>query len=192
MDPQRYSQQQQQQAGSANAVPPAPPPSPVLPPADQLDPLFVPAQIMSHQDHLLPEKMLTVEGAPAASVARERPALADMAPRPILPAVAPAVVQGATEFVPAQEAAARPLIRTSSAHVFLNLTQPAPLATDWEIRPALETTGAPSLETPLLPAPLEAMMSAGEGYIIKDAHSGCVLSKHTDVIPPSVASNLEG
>lgn len=186
MNPQQYYQQQGQ-GGSADAAPPAPPPSPALPPADQLDPLFVPAEIMSPQDRLLPEKMHTVQGQPAASVARKRPALAEVTPQPIPPVVAPSIVQGATEFTPAT----RPLIRTSSAHVFLNLTQPAPLATDWEALPALETTSVPPLETPLLPAPLETMMSAGEGYVIKDAHSGRVLSKHTDVIPPSAASNLE-
>lgn len=192
MNPQQYYQQQQQQSGHpANAVPPAPPPSPVLPSVDQLDPLFVPAEVMDPHDHLLPEKMRTVQGQPAAKTARERPALAEVTPHPVLPALAPPIVQGATEFVPTPAAAARPLIRTSSAHVFINLTEPTPLATDWEVRPALETIGASSVETPLLPAPLEAMMSAGEGYVIKDAHNGRILTKHTDVVPPSMASNLK-
>lgn len=190
MNPQQYYQQQQP-GNLMNTVPPAPPPSPMLPSVDQLDPLFVPAEVMNSHDHLLPEKMRTVQGQPAAEAAHERPALAEVTPHPILPALAPPIVQGATEFVPTQGSVARPLIRTSSAHVFLNLTEPMPLATEWEVQPALETVSGPPLETPLLPAPLEAMMSAGEGYVIKDAHSGQILSKHTDLAPPSVASNLK-
>lgn len=161
-----------------STAPPAPPPSPILPPESDLNPIFTPAAIMTSTNHLLPEKLYTNTGHPAAHLHASHPprrALLEDIPRAISPAPAPSIVE---QVYPGE---ARPLIRKSSAHVFINLARPAPVATQWEILPLLDTPGQTIMQAPLLPASSDTMLNAGEGYVIKEANTGKVLCQHTEI-----------
>lgn len=157
-------------------VPPAPPPSPVLPSDEELDTVFVPAAIMTPNGKILPEKILTATGEPAATIMGEqRTALAETVPIPVVPLEAPSIVANTTG-----SNLGRPLIRRTSAHVFYNLTEAAPVATEWQVKPVLtEIQHAGGPDAPILPAPTDVMLDAGEGYMVKDMETGKVLAEHT-------------
>jgi len=156
-------------------VPPAPPPSPVLPSDEEFDPVFVPAAIMTPNGKILPEKILTATGEPAATVVGEqRIALAETIPRPVVPLEAPSIVADTTE-----SNLGRPLIRRTSAHVFYNLTEAAPIITEWQVKPVLAEIQHTGHDAPILPAPTDVMLDVGEGYIVKDLETGKVLTEHT-------------
>jgi hypothetical protein len=132
--------------------------SPALPPTKELDPVFTPAEIMTATNRILPEKVHRIDGAPVAAP-RDRVAFAQDIPKPtpIVPADC-----DVTEFAPG----ARPLRRMSSSRVFVDMSVPTPITTKWEA----------GQDAPILPAPHEAMLNAGESYTIRTADTGKIIA----------------
>lgn len=59
----------------------------------------------------------------------------------------------------------------SGTRMLVDLSKPQPLQTEWTVIAEGEMENAP-----ILPAPHEAMLSVGEGYVIKEAAGGTVIS----------------
>lgn len=118
---------------------------------------------MTAQDRILPEKVHLAEGGFAGN-AQGRQALAEVVPLPV-------------PTVPAPSASpATPLRRTSTSHVFIDMTVSKPVTTEWQVLHPVDTA-------PILPAPHDTMLDAGEGYKILDADTGTVIALTN--IPPS-------
>jgi hypothetical protein len=171
-------------------------PSPAIPQREELEPRFVPAEIMTCTDRILPERLVLATGELVGPPKPGRSSFADETPQPIpleIPSD-PAAIMGAAEFAPG----ARPLARRGANHVFIDLSVPMPVTTDWQVQPAPPTlestaTGTAEASLPILPAPHETMRNAGESYTIRAAESGKVISS-SDLQPalPSSARNLAG
>lgn len=139
--------------------------SPALPAQDQLDPVFTPAEIMNAQGQILPEKVLTSGGEPVKHTSHPRPSLLEAVPVPVMPETRsdPAAMEGAAEFCPG----GRPLARHASAHVFIDLSVPMEPTTEWQTLQQLCVAASGREMQPILPAPHDAMLRAGERYTIR-------------------------
>jgi hypothetical protein len=157
--------------------------SPAIPAQSDLESTFVPAEIMTSTNRILPEKLVLASGEPVGGMSFERASFAQDIPQPVLPQADadPAAIQGAAEFAPG----ARPITRQSSAHVFVDMSLPIPITTAWEVEKPMAVTMGHDV-TPILPASRDAMINAGEGYTIRAAESGKVIA--TTQLPAIQAS----
>lgn len=122
--------------------------SPSIPSQSELEARFMPAAIMSADSRILPEKLHRRDGRPVMDPAwRDRCSLAEMTPR---------MREGSG----------------TGAQMFIDLSMPQPLQTEWTVIAEGVMENAP-----ILPAPHETMLGMGEGYVIKEAHSGTVISQ---------------
>lgn len=155
--------------------------SPALPAPSKLQPTFVPAQVMTPGGRILPEKLRLADGGRITDPQhRQRTAMAEQMPQPVMPTVARADAMAA----PGGHALAH------HGHIFYDMSVATPIATEWIVEKpvvSVETIEQP----PILPAPHDTMMNAGEGYTIKSAQSGDVLaSSELPAVPPSLAPNI--
>lgn len=119
--------------------------SPSIPSQEELETRFMPAAIMNVDGRILPEKLHRRDGQPVLDPAcRDRCSLAEMTPK---------------------------MRETSEMRMFVDLSKPQALQTEWTVIAEGELKNAP-----ILPAPHETMLSLGEGYVIKEADSGTVIS----------------
>lgn len=172
-------------------------PSPAIPDQEELEPRFVPAEIMNASNRILPEKLILANGEPVGP-SKNRPSFADDTPKPLYPKVPsnPAAILGAAEFAPG----ARPIRRHGSRHVFIDLSTPIPLTTEWKVEHfspnTIEGTKVDLKENlPILPAPHETMMNSGESYTIRSTDSGKIISNpeiHQPVQYPYLSQNNSG
>lgn len=158
--------------------------SPALPGPSELQPAFVPAQVMTPSGRILPEKLRLADGGQITDPQhRQRTAMAEQVPQPVMPTMAPTDAMAA-QVTPGGHALAH------RGHIFYDMSVATPIATEWVVEKpivSVETIEQP----PILPAPHDTMMNAGEGYTIKSAQSGDVLtSSEPPALPPSLAPNI--
>lgn len=163
----------------------------VLPPISQLETTFVPAEVMTPANRILPEKIHYSNGQPIAVCQTEVPGritLAEVTPQPVLPELDadPAAISAASEFSPG----ARPVARRGSNHVFVDLSVPMAVSTQWK---TISTPGAhpPTGEQPILPAPSDTMEHTGKAYQVISVKTGQVLAGVESIPPRSSPNSME-
>lgn len=158
--------------------------SPALPPVDELNPVFTPAEIMTATNRILPEKVHLADGS-AAAAPRGRTSFAEAIPIP--PPILPA---DPTAYQAAELAPGHKVIRVGhNPHVFFDMSVPAPIMTQWEVSNTDKMA-------PILPAPKDTMVDAGEEYKIRDAETGKILASagpattSDDPVPPALQPRI--
>lgn len=158
--------------------------SPALPQQSELAPNFVPAQVMTPNGQILPEKLSLATGESIVDPQhRNRTSLAEEIPQPLVP------VATTGDLLAAQVAPGGRSLE-HKGRIFYDMSMPTPITTDWQV----ETPIVPMVDpgaAPILPASHDAMLNAGEGYTIKSTMSGDVLtSVDPPPVPPSLAPNI--